>query len=391
MNNVPVMFLTIQERKQVPDDFYDAQSEASLIKARIVTKYFGFWTKVMIPHAKRWARGLAYLDLYAGPGRYDDGSKSTPLLILEQAIESPDLCKFLTTIFNDREHAKRLRQNIQSLPGIERLEHPPQVFDLDIDAELSPIFSKPLPPSFSFIDPFGYKGVTLELLRGMLKDWGCDLILFFSYARINAAINNEIFDDHTLALFGERRLLALRERVRDRKPAEREALILESFSQALSGMGFQYVLPFTFKRPGQERTSHHLIFVTKAKLAYNVMKEIMAAESSEFDQGVPSFAYSESLDEYETPLLFSLDRPLEHLAEDLLNDFAGQTLSALDVFDRHSFGKRYVLRNYRAALSKLEQENKISANPPSDKRPRRKGQVTFSEKVIVTFPSRNSS
>jgi len=375
----------------VPDDFYDAQSEASLIKARIVTKYFGFWTKVMIPHAKKWAGGLAYLDLYAGPGRYDDGSRSTPLLILEQALENQDLCRFLSTIFNDREHAQRLRENIRSLPGIERLERQPQVFDLDIDAGFSPIFSKPLPPSFSFIDPFGYKGVTLKLLRGMLKDWGCDLILFFSYARINAAINNEIFDEHTLALFGEQRLLSLRERVRDRAPTEREALILESFSQALTELGFQYVLPFTFKRPGQERTSHHLIFVTKAKLAYNVMKDIMAAESSEFDQGVPSFAYTKSLDEHETPLLFSLDRPLEHLAEDLLNDFAGRTLSTRDVFEKHSVGKRYVLRNYRDALRKLEEEKKITANPPSDKRPGRKGQVTFSEKVIVTFPDKKSA
>jgi len=385
------MFFNDLRRQQVPDDFYDAQSEASLIKARIVTKYFAFWSKVMIPHAKSWAKGLAYFDLYAGPGRYDDGSKSTPLLILEQAIENPDLCKFLTTMFNDREHAQRLRANIQALPGIEKLARPPQVFDLDIDAGFSAIFSKQLPPSFSFVDPFGYKGVTLELLRGMLKDWGCDLILFFSYARINAAINNEIFEEHTLAMFGERRLAELRDLVRDRRPAEREALILESFSQALSGMGFQYVLPFTFKRPRQERTSHHLIFVTKAKLAYNVMKEIMAGESSELDQGVPSFAYTKSLDEYETPLLFSLDRPLEHLADDLLKDFSGQTLSVLDIFDRHSVGKRYVRRNYRAALLKLEEEKKIATRPPADKRLRRKGQMTLGNKVIVTFPGKSPS
>jgi hypothetical protein len=42
------------------DDFYDAQSEASQIKARIVTKYFRFWAKVMIPQAKSWANALAF-------------------------------------------------------------------------------------------------------------------------------------------------------------------------------------------------------------------------------------------------------------------------------------------------------------------------------------------
>jgi len=55
------------------DDFYDVQSEASNIKTRIVTKYFLFWAKVMVPQARSWAKALAYIDLYAGPGRYDDG------------------------------------------------------------------------------------------------------------------------------------------------------------------------------------------------------------------------------------------------------------------------------------------------------------------------------
>jgi hypothetical protein len=33
---------------------------------------------------------MAYIDLYAGPGRYDDGSASTPLMILKLAIENED-------------------------------------------------------------------------------------------------------------------------------------------------------------------------------------------------------------------------------------------------------------------------------------------------------------
>jgi three-Cys-motif partner protein len=209
------------------DDFYDAQSEASQIKARIVTKYFRFWAKVMIPQAKSWANALAYIDLYAGPGRYDDGTKSTPIFILEEAIQNPDLQKFLVTTFNDRnpEFAAKLEANIQQIPGIETLSHRPQVHSVEVDEDVAGIFARSaLVPSFSFVDPFGYKGITSRLLRGMLKDWGCDLILFFSYARINAAIDNEIFEEHILALFGEDRLQDLRSRLRGKRPWEREAL-----------------------------------------------------------------------------------------------------------------------------------------------------------------------
>jgi three-Cys-motif partner protein len=376
------------------EDFYDAQSEASLIKARIVTKYFMFWAKVMVPQARSWAGALAYIDLYAGPGRYDDGAKSTPILVLEAAVQNPDLRKFLVTTFNDRnpEFATRLQSNIQKISGIESLVHQPQVHSVEVDEEVADVFGRAaLIPSFSFVDPFGYKGITQRLLKGMLKDWGCDLILFFSYARINAAIDNEIFEEHISALFGEDRLKDLRSRLQGKRPWEREALILETFSQVLRDLGFKYVLPFTFQRKGQDRTSHHLILVTKHPLGYTVMKEIMAGESSEYDQGVPSFTYSRSLGEAETPLLFSLDRPLELLADDLLERFESQSLTMKEVFERHHLGTRYVERNYKTALGKLEIESKIIANPPAIKRPKRNGERTFGPNVRVVFPQRKKS
>ena len=164
-------------------------------------------------------------------------------------------------------------------------------------------------PSFSFVDPFGYKGVSLSLLEGMLKDWGSDLMLFFSYNRINAALNNPAFEYHVEKLFGKERVERLRQIARGLSAHKREALVLEEFAAALKERGFEYLLPFTFRRPDMERTSHHLVFVTKNVFAYTVMKEIMAKESSEFEQGVPSFGYVKALSEYETPLLFQFRSP----------------------------------------------------------------------------------
>lgn len=372
------------------DDFYDEQFEASEIKTRIITKYFRFWTKVMVPLVKKRGKRLAYFDLYAGPGRFEDGTKSTPILILEDAVANPDLCKMLVTEFNDKdiEHVKALEKNIHSIEGIDRLKYEPGFLNLSVDDNFESLFSDlALIPSFSFIDPFGYKGVTLRLLHGMLKDWGCDLVLFFSYSRINAAIDNPTVEDHVLKLFGGAdRIEQLREDILGRLPSEREALILEAFSQALGEMGFDYVHPFTFKRSDQKRTSHHLIFITKHKLGYTVMKEIMAAESSEENQGVVTFTYTRSLSRDETPLLYLLDRPLDDLGEMLLTEFAGQSLTMEGVFDRHNVGKPYVKRNYKAALIQLEVDGRIEAEPPISKRPQRKGESTFADRVLVKFP-----
>jgi hypothetical protein len=63
------------------DNFFTEQKEQSLIKARIVEKYFWVWANVVIPTAKQISPKnprIAYIDLFAGPGRYEDGSKSTP-------------------------------------------------------------------------------------------------------------------------------------------------------------------------------------------------------------------------------------------------------------------------------------------------------------------------
>lgn len=62
--------------------FFEQQKEQSLVKAQIVAKYFWAWAKVIIPQAKKRKTKIAYIDLFCGPGSYEDGSKSTPLMIL---------------------------------------------------------------------------------------------------------------------------------------------------------------------------------------------------------------------------------------------------------------------------------------------------------------------
>ena len=62
------------------DDFFEEQSEQSLVKTTLVTKYFGAWATIMM--SRRYIDKIAYIDLFAGPGRYNDGTPSTPLRIL---------------------------------------------------------------------------------------------------------------------------------------------------------------------------------------------------------------------------------------------------------------------------------------------------------------------
>jgi hypothetical protein len=111
------------------------------------------------------------------------------------------------------------------------------------------------------------------------------------------------------------------------------------------------------------------------------MKDIMAKESSVADQGVPSFAYSPA--DYRMPLLFSLARPLDALGDMLLERFAGRTISMEQIYRAHHVNYRYVGKNYREVLLRLEADGKISTASATKRRP-----GTFGPDVQVTFPPR---
>jgi hypothetical protein len=70
----------------------------------------------------------------------------------------------------------------------------------------------------------------------------------------------------------------------------------------------------------------------------------------------------------------------------LLKDFAGRSLSLQAIYEEHSVGKPYILKNYQDALRKLEHAGKIRTEPPAEHRRKSGGEVTFGEKVTVTFP-----
>jgi len=369
------------------NSFFNEQKEQSLIKARIVEKYFWAWAKVIISKVKKGSSSvqkIAYVDLFAGAGRYKDGSKSTPVKVLETAIADPDMRNMLVSIFNDADvkNVNSLQQAIDSIPGIENLKYRPRISKYEVGENIVKTFqSMKLVPTLLFVDPWGYKGLSLQLVNSVVKDWGCDCIFFFNYNRINMGLSNDAVKEHINALFGQVGADQLRERLKTLTPQERELTVVEYICEALKEMGGKYVLPFRFRHEMGNRTSHHLIFVSKHPKGYEIIKEIMAKESSEQTQGVPSFEYNPAT--LQQPLLFELTRPLDQLESMLLDNFSGKTMTMAEIYDQHHVGKLYIKKNYKDALRNLESQGKITVHPPAGKK-RRKG--TFADDLKVTFP-----
>ena len=58
--------------------FFDEREDQSEVKARIVSKYFIVWAKIIAPRAR--TKKIGYIDLFRGTGPLKDGSASTPLM-----------------------------------------------------------------------------------------------------------------------------------------------------------------------------------------------------------------------------------------------------------------------------------------------------------------------
>ena len=359
--------------------FFDESTEQSQIKAKIVSDYFFAWAKI-ITRVQRSNR-IAYIDLFAGPGRYKDGTISTPLLILQRGITDPNISQRLVTLFNDRDlnSSRSLEAAIKGLPGIETLKHPPRVMNQEIGTEIVRQFEeKRFVPTLFFVDPWGYKGLSLQLVNAVVKDWACECVFFFNYNRINAGLGNDSVREHMNALFGDQ-ADELRQKLEGLDPPARELTIVERLSAALNPDRKRLVLPFRFRRDNK-RTSHHLIFVTKNFRGYDIMKKIMAKESSKVEQGVASFEYNPADERY--PTLFELNRPLEELEAMLVSAYAGKTINFVELYEKHSIGRPDVDSNYKAVLKEMEKEGKLSASKPGSTK-RRPG--TFASDVLITF------
>jgi three-Cys-motif partner protein len=74
---------------------FEEQSEESRIKAEIVEKYFYAWSRVIAKNSRE--KTISYIDLFAGPGRYKDGSASVPVMITQRAINDDYLRESLVS------------------------------------------------------------------------------------------------------------------------------------------------------------------------------------------------------------------------------------------------------------------------------------------------------
>jgi three-Cys-motif partner protein len=366
--------------------FFAEQRAHSRVKADIVYKYVLAWAAIVLNPKFNPLGEAAYIDLFSGPGSYDDGSKSTPLLITEEILKKEQLRSGMRMFFNDIAPSliDSLKQEIGALPRIETLHHRPNFSSEPATISLINSFGLPREiPQFYFLDQFGWSEITPSLIQRIFVNNKCDCAFFFRTPRVIAAVTNPNAEETMKALFEVSGLESLRRKFKQ-QPREKEAIILESLKMRMREAGAPYFQPFPFRVSDGYASRQHLIYLGKHPKGLEVMKDVMAASSTRHHGGVPIMGFTEGPEQFG---LFTPD-PIPELQRQLLGVFAGRTLTVGEIFEEHHVtSERFILRNYQEALRRLEASSDVQASPGAAERPKRSGIVTMSESVKISFPS----
>lgn len=371
----------------VSSNFFLEQTEQSAVKAKIVSSYFTAWARVI----KKWDSKMGYIDLFCGPGRYGDNHPSAPLQIIQSTLADPVLTKKMCFLFNDQDehNITSLKSEIQKITDSSLLDKRIKYYTRTVDegSHLSLHMPSGL-PVLSFVDPFGYKGLTRELIDLLITNSGSDCIFFFNYNRINMALSsNTKFDEHLKSIFGAERMTLLKISLPNLSPAQREPRILNALIDALTENKSNYVLPFKFYGQEQSRTSHFIIFVTKHPVACQIMKQIMYANSAKDVDGVATFSFEDSKNfASDFNQLSFFIRPLQSLMEDLQKKYRGKKVKVEKLCNDVDcdFNTHYVGKNVKEALIRLEMRGNIRVIS-GRKQHYRNGKLTMPNGAIVEF------
>lgn len=340
------------------EQFFKKQTASSRIKANIVAEYFPQYCRIIL---KKPQPEIRYLDLFAGPGIYEDESLSTPLLIANSCANDILLSQKVRLLFNDNKYSKELKTIFYQNYSDEDFKYKPQFGDKTVGEYeqitnylIKDVITPNPHPTLLFFDPWGYKGIDTLALGKFMRNWGNEIFLFVNIKRIHAAIENEKFDALMQSLFPTSFKDLQKQRRYKATVHERLSLIMDNlaseFEKAVNGK--LYHCAFKFQEEDSHTTSHFIIHFTKHSKGYELVKQIYY----DFDNigavldkdGNYTFDAKE-MDDLNSKFNFG-DQNIESLSETLKSKYSGQSITAKRLFDDHHPTTKYCGSHYVKTL-----------------------------------------
>jgi len=334
-------------------------------KHEILRRYVQAWAPILsqgnFPH-------IVFVDGFAGPGRYSKGEEGSPIIAIKAVIEQPRPIKANVDfhfIELDKSRSSHLASEIAVLPlpsNVTVKIHGERSFQdafPEVWNSYAPKSGSSRPPSFVFIDPFGFK-IPFSYAAKILGAPSCEVLITFMFEEINRFLSHgelpAIFDE----LFG---CPDWRQGIDIKEPQRRIKFLHDLYQhQLIQAAGAKFVRSFAMRNE-RNTMDYFLFFATNSELGLKKMKEAMwrVDESG-------TYVFSDATNPDQT-VLFAAEPDRWLLSQLIVNKFAGSEASIEEV-------ERFVVRDtpfrethYKKVLQSLEEASEISPiNPPAKRR-----------------------
>ncbi len=351
--------------------------EHTRVKHELLEKYLGGW----LPILGRWNDRLLIIDGFAGRGEYVDGSEGSPIILLRKANEllnagrvTEVICGFVE---RDPTNFKSLQDAVTSamgmFPEVRVLEPRNDSFEKVADQIIQTANGKII-PSFWFIDPFGFTGISFETVELIMSLERSEVFITLMLRDIGRFLSHPQLTDTFDGLFGTgdwRHIVQS-----NQAGAAKERELLELYVAQLQSLGCM-VTSFRVCMDEKVQTIYYMVHATNHPKGRRLMKDVMYRQGSE---GV--FAYMGPQDQMTRlqKTLFQED-PIPELKENLLFSQAGKTMSFEDLRNKCCDDDELRDPDYRKALQELRAEEVIEVRSVTSKTPR-----GLSGDDLITFP-----
>ena len=340
-------------------------------KHAILREYLKAW----FPILASWNKRIIYYDGFSGSGDYSEGEEGSPLIALNVAQDCnlPNTEIVFVFVESNKKRADSLKKTIgqKEWPNNFMIQYKVEESENVLSNILDYLKEKnfQIAPTFAFIDPFGVKGAPFSLVKRLLENPKCEVLVTFMtetpirrfVTKIPEPINKLIGHPSAAEII--------------QASDDRVSKAIELYQESLERVA-KFVRPFEMK--SKSATIYNLFFATNNSLGHEKMKEAMW----KIDES-GGFRYSDEIDPNQQKLF--PDHPEKDLAEKLSGKFQGRRMKSEDILKYVSENTIFIKKHTRGALKLLESDNKIQvADRKIDGTKRKKG--TFAKGTIITFP-----
>jgi len=242
-------------------------------KHAILRKYLNAWLPILTRHTPK----VVFIDGFAGPGEYIGGKDGSPIIAIKSMIEHkidiksqvnflfvekyPDRFEFLNNKLKNMELPQNIKYECKCGEFAEKVGN---ILDGLSRKNLK------LAPTFVFIDPFGFKGVPFDIIKRIMGNGKCEVLVTFMFEDINRFIDLSQNESTYNQFFGTEEWKKVKTK---KNPKERLGILHGLYKKQLQKIA-KYVISFKMKNKFN-KTDYFLFFATNHILGLKKMKESM--------------------------------------------------------------------------------------------------------------------